>query len=743
MATKKIIGNPTPRIEGEDKVTGKARYAVDVVLPGMLWGKVLRSPIPHGRIQRINVDRALQVPGVKTVVTGMDLAGRRIGRRIYDMPILADGVVRFRGEKVAAVAAETPAAAEEAIGLIDVEYEELEPVLDPQEALKDSAPILHPEVATYKGLPHKLDGPTNTFINMSWKKGDVEAGFREADLIVENTFTTPMVHHAYIEPHSCVVKAEPSGGADIWACCKVPFALRQQLANAFGVPREFLVIHPVYIGGDFGGKGDFMDVPVCYFLSLKSRRPVKMIMGYDEEFVAGNPRHASIVKVKTGAKKDGRLVAHRISFLFDSGAYGAFKPVGYLQGAESAAGPYRIPHVLIEEKMVYTNKVPCGHMRAPGDPQGFFANESQMDIVARKLGIDAVKFRKINALHDGDEDPIGETVNFIKAEETLDRAVEAAGYYKSKPKNVGRGVGMVQWFPRGGEGYAFVKIGEDGKVSVAAAALDQGGGTYTVLVEIVAEELKIPVESVGVETLDTSKVASDTGVGASRATRVYGNATRQAAIKAKDELIKTAAAEMGSPAERLMLVDGGVLDRRAERRVSYGELVRRRGEPLVAQGYYNDTSTVHEATMCAQVAEVEVDPETGEVKLKRITTAHSTGTVLNPLMHQGQIDGGVAMGVGFALTEEIRTEDGKVTTANFGDYKIPTSRDLPQLQTVILEIPKGPGPYQSMSIGETPNVPIAAAVANAIEDAIGVRIQSLPITAEKVHAALKGRRDRS
>jgi CO/xanthine dehydrogenase Mo-binding subunit len=384
----RVVGRPTPRVEGEEKVTGRAVYSADVVLPGMLWGKVLRSPFPYARIKRIDTSKALQVPGVKAAITGQDVTGRRIGRRIYDMPILADGLVRFIGEKVAAVAAESEEAAERALDLIEVEYEEMEPLLDPLEALKPTAPLLHPDLLSYQGLPSELEAVSNVFVYLSWGKGNPQAGFQQADVIVENTFETQVVHQSYLEPHACVAKADSSGGAEIWACSKTPFAVRQQLSNAVGVPKEKLVFHPVHIGGDFGGKGGSMDVPVCYFLSLKSGQPVKMIMDYDEEFIAGNPRHASIIRVKTGVKQDGTILAHHMEFIFDSGAYGAMKPVGYIVGAQTCAGPYRIANGLIEEKLVYTNKVPCGHMRAPGDPQGFFANESQMDMVAKKLGMD-------------------------------------------------------------------------------------------------------------------------------------------------------------------------------------------------------------------------------------------------------------------------------------------------------------------------------------------------------------------
>ena len=738
MAQKKVVGNPTPRVEGEYKVTGKAVYAVDVTLPGMLWGKVLRSPISYGRIKRIDASHALQLPGVHAVVTGEDVTGLKIGRKLYDMPILADGVVRFIGEKVAAVAADDEDIAEEAVNLIDVEYEEREPVLDPLKAMAPSAPILHPDVQGYKGLPNKLETATNDFIYVTWKKGDIQAGFRQADIIVENTFTTHQVHHAYIEPHSCVVKSDPSGGAEIWACSKVPYAIRDQVANALRIAPQKLLIRPCYIGGDFGGKGDFMDIAAVYFLSKKSGRPVKMVMDYDEEFVAGNPRHASVIQVRTGVKKDGTIVAHHMEFIFDSGAYGAFKPNAFLNGPHISAGPYNIPHVLIEEHMVYTNKVPCGHMRSPGDPQGFFANESQLDLVAKKLRMDRIEFRQKNLMHDGDQDPTGERVDYIKTEETLERALKEAGYYKPKPKNVGRGVALVQWLPNGGSGSVAIKIDERGGVTVSSAMLDQGAGTYTLLCEIVGEELKVPLEKIRIEILNTNTGKQDTGVGASRATRVYGNAGYQAAIKAVEEIKKTAAEQMGTTPDQLILSKGAVLHKRAGRRLAFGDLVKAKGSPIVVEDRYSDTSKVHEASMCAQVAEVEVDPETGQVKLRKLISAHNTGTVLNPLMHQGQIEGGAIMGVGYALMEQLMISDGKVTTANFGDYKIPTIKDIPVFKTSVTEKQKGAGPYHSMPIGETSNIPVAAAIANAVEDAVGVRINSLPITAEKVLAALRG-----
>jgi carbon-monoxide dehydrogenase large subunit len=703
----------------------------------MLWGKVLRSPIPYGRIKKLDFSKATALRGVHAIVTGKDVSGLLIGRKIYDMPILAEGVVRFVGEKVAAVAAQSEAVAEEAASLIDVEYEELTPLLDPLEAAKPSAPLLHPAVQGYRGLLHPIETPSNVFVDMRWKKGDIESGFRQADLIVENTFTTQPVHQAYIEPHSCVVQARNGSASDIWACSKVPFALREQIAAAFHKTIDDFIVRPVYIGGCFGGKGDFMDAPICYLLSLKSGRPVKMVMDYSEEFVAGNPRHGAIVRVKTGVKKDGRLVAHQMEYLFDSGAYGAFKPQGYLVGPKEAAGPYRIPNVLIHERIVYTNKIPCGHMRAPGDPQGFFANESQLDLIARRLGIDPIAFRRKNLMRDGDTSPIGHAVPHIKTREILDRAIERSGYRRAKRKYTGRGIAIAQWLPLGGECHAFVTIDGQGMVAVETAMLDQGAGTHTAMRLVAAEELKVRLDRIRVETLDTSQVGSDTGIGASRGTRIFGNATRLAAAEAKAQVLEAAGKLLGVAKEKLSLTGAGAVRTPDGKKIGYGEIARANGGSIRAHGFFKNFESGPEAALCVQVAEVDVDLETGEVSLKQFTSAHSTGTVLNPLMHQGQIDGGVVMGIGYALMEGVMIDGGTVVTNNFGENKIPSILDIPALKTVIQEFPVGNGPYGAMSIGEPPVVPTAAAIANAVEDAVGVRIYDLPITAEKVLRGLR------
>jgi CO/xanthine dehydrogenase Mo-binding subunit len=735
-----VVGRPTPRVEGELKVTGKAQYSADVNLPDTLWGRCLRSPIAYGRIKRIDTSKAWQVPGVKAVITGQDVTGLRIGRCIYDTPVLADGVVRFIGEKVAAVAAETKLAADQSLELIEVEYEELEPLLDPVEAAKPGAPVLHPDLLSYKGLPVPVETLSNVFAYLKWGKGNIEEGFKRADVIVENTFTTQVTHQSYLEPHACVVKTEPSGGAEVWSCSKTPFAVRGQLSNCIGVAKEKLIFHPTHIGGDFGGKGGFMDVPVAYFLSKKSGQPVKVIMDYTEELTAGNPRHPSIIKIKTGVKKDGTIVAHHIDFLFDSGAYASMKPAGYLIGASTCAGPYRIASCLIEERMVYTNKIPCGHMRAPGDPQGFFANESQLDIVARKLGMDPAEFKRKNMLHDGDETPIGGHISHIRGKEALDKALQLAGYNKAKPKNVGRGLSFSEWSPSGGEGNVFVTIEEDGHVKIITPVVDQGAGVLTVIVEVVGEELQVPAADIELKQVDSTIVPSDGGVGGSRATRVYGNASYEAGVKAREELFAFAAQSLEVDPKELELDNGMILHKASKRKMSFAEAVKFKGAPIYVRGYYKSTEKSHDASVSAQIAEVHVDPETGQITLRNMVSAHTTGKVINPLMHQGQIDGGVVFGLGYALTEEVLFDGAKVTTSNFGEFKIPNIMDIPPLKTDVMEnVPAGPGPYNSLAIGEVANVPTAAAVANAVADACGIRITDLPVTSEKVYRALRAR----
>ena len=738
MTTYTNIGRSVPRLDAQEKVTGAAIYTADIDLPETLWGAALRSPLPHARIVNIDVSKAVAVPGVHAVLTGEDVRGIRYGRRLYDVPILAEDKVRFIGERVAAVAAVDRDAAEEALLLIDVEYEELPAVFEPLEALDPSAPILHPDVNSYVGLPAPLDSPSNAFVSETWGRGDVELGFSQADLIVENTFTVPRQHQAYLETHTCLVWLDDQGRVQIWASCKVPYAIKQQLSAALGLPEERIRLNPVNIGGDFGGKGSPMNIPLTYFLAVRTRRPVKMVMEWVEEFTAGNPRHAARIQMKTGVKRDGTLVAHQSRVLFNSGAYGGFKPAPgvNLGGASKAAGPYKIPHVKLEGVQVYTNTVPGGFMRAPGEPQAVFAAESQMDLVARELRMDPLEFRRKNLIQEGDENPIGTVYTNVKAIETLEAAVAASDYNAPKGPNIGRGIAMGERPVAGGESHAEVALSEDGSVTVHTSIFEPGTGTYTLLRQIVSEELGIPAEDIRVEVWNTDAVPFDTGVGGSRVTRVAGLAAYQAATEASKELLSVAADLLGWPEEQIQIQGANLTRKDTSETRPWAELLAQLGRPVVARGHVLDPDRSPTSSFTAQVAEVSVDPETGEVTLLRFTTAHDVGKVLNPVDHQGQIDGAVIQGIGYALTEDLNVEEGRVTGPNFGEYKILNIRDIPQLQTVLLETEIGPGPYNSRGIGENPCGPVAPAIANAVADAVGARVKDLPIYAEKVRRAL-------
>ena len=529
-----IIGQPVPRIDNTSKVTGDARYTADVLLPGTLWAKTLRSPHSHARIVRIDTSRAEKAPGVRAVLTGDDVRGILYGRRYRDISILAQERARFMGERVAAIAADTLEQAEHALSLIEIDYEELPAVFDPVAALQEGAPIVHPEVATYKGLPKPLEHPTNRFAHDVFRRGDVDAGFARADLIVENTFTVARVHQGFLEPHCCLVWIDEKERVQMWSPNKAPQGLRESMCNAFKIAPEKIRVNPVAIGGDFGGKGAPIDEPICYLLALRTGRPVKMIMEYGEEFVAGAPRHAAVMKLKTGVKGDGTIIAHQIDAFLDAGAYGGFRPGAVVGGIAHAGGCYLAEHSRISVSRVYTNNLPGGQMRAPGEPQGFFAAESHMDCVARKLGMDPAEFRLKNLIEEGDETLTGGHYRGIKAKETLRAALTAAVYKSPKRANVGRGVAMGYRGPGGGNTSVKIALNPDGSVVIHTGLFEQGTGTYTTMRQIAAEELSCDPDEIRIDVHDTdSGVPFDSGIGGSRGTRVASGAAFQAACEAR------------------------------------------------------------------------------------------------------------------------------------------------------------------------------------------------------------------
>ena len=738
-ATRSAIGKSIVRGEGPDKVSGKAIYAADISQPGMLWGRVLRSPYPYARIVSIDKSQAEALPGVHAVVTGQDIPDTKVGRRMVDMPILARDVVRFVGEKVAAVAADDKDAADEALLLIDVVYEELTPVYDAEEAMGVDAPDLHPDMESYQGFPQPPSGIKNAFAHITWEKGDIKQGFKESDLIFEHTFNAQLMHQAYIEPHACLVSADPAGmGVQIWANNKDPYMLRDQLAHTWSVPAESIVLYPSTIGGDFGGKGSFMDVPLCYYLSKASGRPVKMVMDYIQELMAGNPRHPAVMTIKTGVMKDGTIKARQARAVFDSGAYGAFKPTVYLRGADHLCGVYKVPHAKIDSYTVYTNNVPRGHMRSPAKPQVVFAVESHMDMIAQELGMDAYQFRLKNVMREGDSSPIGHHWQQIKALETLEAAAKAAGIDQQLPPNTGRGMAMTDLVQGTGQFAAKISLNEDGDPQLHMAFWDTGTGSHTVLRQMVAEELTLDTEDVQIVLESTAKMPYSSGSGGSRVMHTAGRAVVNAAIELRGKLVEAASPLLDAPEDQVSMQNGRLVA--AGRSVTIAEVVARTGGASLT-GEAILTSEMPELTsFCTQIAEVHVDPETGEITVNRFITAHDIGAILNPLNHQGQVEGGMIQGLGYALMEELELEDGHISTLSFGDYKIPTSADVPVLETVLIEGDAGPAPYESKGIGESSNIPVAGAIANAVFDAVGVRITDLPVTADKVLAGLRGNR---
>jgi carbon-monoxide dehydrogenase large subunit len=544
------------------------------------------------------------------------------------------------------------------------------------------------------------------------------------------------MHHGYLEPHACLVQIDSDGRVHVWATNKTPFALRKQLSEGTLVPEERIVVHPAPIGGDFGGKGSFMDVPLVYFLAAARGRPVKMVMTYTEELMAGNPRHPTVITLRSGVTRGGEIVARQARAVFNSGAYAAFKPLGNLAGASDAAGPYRIPHCRIDAYAVYTNCVPCGHVRAPGQPQAVFAAESHMDMIAHALEADPLEFRLRNLVREGDTSPTGEHWEHVLAQETMKAAADAIGWDKPKGKYVGRGVSISERHTGAGQSNATLAVSPDGSLTLSTPMPDTGTGAHMVLRQVVAEVLAAPVEQVRVANLDTSESAPDSGVGGSRVTFVAGQVALRAAQQLRGKLLALAAGRLGCPEGEVQLRDGAFQAR--GRALGLGDLVR--GAPAEATSVRVDFAAQQSGevtSFCAQAAEVEVDPETGQVRVRRFVSAHDAGRVLNPISHQGQIEGAVVQGLGYALLEEMKTEEGHISTLSLGDYKIPTIRDVPPLTTVLLESPTGPAPFEGKAIGEHGIAGVAPAVANALFDAVGLRMTELPITAEKLYRGLK------
>ena len=747
--TYRTVGKALPRIEGEGKVTGQTKYAADLAFENLLWAKVLRASVPHARIVNIDTSKAEALNGVRAVLTGADVKDIYVGTRVKDQPVLAYDKVRMAGDALAAVAADSEEIAEEAIGLIDVQYEELPYVEDPVEALKPSAPLIHDDRGKYKNAPKLPEGvsPHNLQSYVLWKNGDLEAGFQKAARVFEHTFRTPLSHHGYIEPCACTVQVHDDGRVEVWASNKGPWGLREQMAEDFGVQKEKIKVHIVNVGGDFGAKASLIDVPVAYCLSKATHRPVKLVFDYTEELLAGGHRHPAVLALRTGVDQDGHFTAIKATIHFSGGAYGSQKanPQVTVLGGRRLASMYRVPAISCETFCSYTNQVPCTQTRTPGSPQVVFAFESQVEIIAKEMGIDALELRRRNILRDGDANPMGEKWSDILMGEVLERVVKTSGWKKDGAKK-NRGWGMAL-YDRGtpeGKASSALMLEADGKVNILTGVPDVGPGYYTVSQQMVCETLGLPPEKVGVVFKDTDSLPFDPGTGGSKQTNTSGHAVNQSAHEVREKLVALAARELGGQPEEIRQ-EGGKLTARNKKSTTMEKMielaVKENGGPIFHLTNFVPKDMPKVTGFAAQVAEVEVDPATGGVRVLNLTTAHDTGTVLNHLTLTGQIEGGIITGLGFALMEENPMIDGKIATLTMGESKMPCMADVPPLKTVLVESPTGPTPFGGKAIAENPNVPTAAAIANAVADACGARIFDLPLSPEKVFWALQGKID--
>ncbi len=743
----KVVGTRPIRPDGVDKVTGRANFGADMTMPGMIWGKIKRSPHAHARIKRIYTEKALSLPGVKAVVTAADFpdiaaeeafAGEAImDFRDLSRNCMARGKVLYDGHAVAAVAATSPAIAEAALDLIEIEYEVLPFVIDVEAAMAEDAPLLHDTLFT-QGVEPKPSRPSNIAKRINFTKGDVEAGFREADHIIERRYTGKPVHQGYIEPHACVAAVAADGQCMIWSSSQGHFMVRQYCAHLLGIDISNIRAMPAEIGGGFGGKTLVYLEPVALALARKSGRPVKIVMTREEVFRASGPAAGSVVEVKLGAKKDGRLTAGEVVLKYQAGAFPG-SPVG--PGCMCAFAMYDLPNASVTGYDVVCNRPKVAAYRAPGAPNASWGVESCLDELAIELGIDPLSLREKNAARDGTKAVHGPTWQNIGYAETL-AAVRAHPHWTA-PLGPGQGRGIASgfWFNIGGESSAAVHIAEDGTAAVATGNPDIGGSRASIAM-MVAEVLGIPVERVRAIVADTASIGYTFLTGGSRVTFATGMAATEAAERVVEELKKRAAMMWEISPEAVEWRDGMAYpagpNAGAFEPLSLGEIAfrsARTGGPISAELSINAQGAG--PGFGTHICDVEVDRETGAVKILRYTAIQDVGRAIHPAYVEGQLQGGVTQGIGWALNEEyIYDGEGRLDNPGFLDYRIPVASDLPMIDTVLVEVPNPRHPFGARGVGEVPIVPPTAAVANAIYRAAGVRLRDLPMSPPHVLAAL-------
>jgi carbon-monoxide dehydrogenase large subunit len=757
-----------PRVDSLEKVTGQAVYGVDVDLPGMLYGAALRSPLPHAKIIEIDASAALKAPGVRAVVTGKDFP-YYFGDMVRDQPFLAIDRVRYVGDPVAAVAADTEAMALEAVEMIRVKYEPLPAVFDPREAMDENAPLVHPDFENYvRSIPDSMVSGTNICVQRTFSLGDLEKGFAEADEIFEDEFSAQPLSHVTMEPHGAVARFSPlDGHYTVWSASDRPHRLHKELADGLGIPITQVRFIVPYVGGSFGGKNTLRAEAISAALArFTDGRPVKVLFSRQEAITATQTRLAAFMKLTTGVKKDGTFTARRAEIVWDNGAYMSNAPGVANRGVLTILGPYRIPNLDLISRLVYTNSETTGSYRGFGTTQVTWACEIQMDIIAEKLGIDRLLIRKINGYVEGDRYINGQRLHDVRLHRTIDRAGREIGWGKknqslSKTRFRGKGLAtMLKSTATPTDSYCYIKVDLDGGVTVFSGSSEIGAGEKTVLSQIAADAVGVPLSAVSFPNPDTSLTQYDHGVSSSRTTYHMGNCIQKAGRQVREKIQALAAEFLETDPAGLTISRGKIFEDGVGERTTLKDLLTKKfggksgavfgeahfspaGAPVLeAAPGLNGLSSIF-WMFATHAAEVEVDIETGVVKVLKVAAAHDIGRAINPLGCEQQVEGSVILGVSNTLFEEFQMEEGRILNDSLSDYKLATIEDTPKIVSIFLEAEKDKDPLTvAKGIGEPAAAATAPAIANAVFDAIGVRIKELPITPDKILAALREKGDR-
>ena len=774
---RRFVGQSLTDASGLGKVTGRANYSMDLQLPGMLYAKVKRSPHPHARVLKVDATKAAKLEGVRAIITPKNIPNVRFGAVVLDEQVLAFERVRYVGEPVAAVAAHSLEIAEEALELIDVEYELLPPIFDPESGLsveKDRA--LHPEFEKYSvpadirlgSIGHDPKLP-NVTAHFKVRKGDLQNGFRKADEIIENRFTTQMAQQVPMEPYICLCNPDPDGSVTVYTSTQAPMAVRRLLSQAIAVGSEKIRVITPYVGGGFGCKLEVKAEPICALLAQRARAPVRLQFTREETFANSNVRHPFTVYIKDGVMKDGRVVARQVRLILDGGAYAGLGISVTKSSIYGASEVYLVPNFELDSYRVYTNKPPASAYRGFGCAQVEWATESQMNVIAKQLGIDPIEIRRINMLRPGDVTVIGEVVEKPLAGECMNRVLTEIEWDKPKQHSIGswkigRGLAIGAKYSKAPTyACAVVKVWPEGIIEVKTGATDIGGGTYTVLAQMAAEEFQIPISKIKITSGDTDIAPFDEGAYSSRQTFNSGKAVVMACKEAKKDLFERAARLLDATPEQLETSDGLIMvtgtskppipiqqvfaDSRNAGYFLYegGEISGKATSRSEMSGLDPETGQVKGDRAnsfymyIATAVQLAVNVETGQVKIQKLVTASDNGKAINPTMVHGQLEGCTATGISTALYEELVVDKGVVLNPSFMDYKVPSSLESlssNSLKTILLDIPYEDGPFGAKGGGEVGMMTPTPAIVDAISDAIGIRIKNLPATSERVLSEL-------